>query len=304
MPVSNLNAYIHSLNRDSIVESLGNSAFEGAARLEGLDLSGLTLKTLGTRVFASCPSLEEVILPESLPGKTIPAFSFSGCTALVSVNIPQDIESIEQQAFYGCSEFNPDLGSLAALKTIGNAGFQGSGLRTLRLPAGITSLGQGAFQGCIYLSLAEIPEALVSLIEKNTFALCRELQFKIGSAEPSPYFIVNGTLVSYPSAKDAVVLPQGIKEIVQACFAGESGITSITLPASLETIGHSVFSSCTNLKEVVSPAPNPPALGGSAFNYHHADLKVYVPDARVADYKAADGWKDVASLIFGLSSKP
>jgi hypothetical protein len=366
---------VRSLSIPGGVESLGDSAFEGAARLERLDLSGLALKTLGTRVFVSCSGLKEVILPATLPGKTLPATSFWNCTALTSVSLPQDTESIGneafsncpslaiatlppslktvgQRAFQGCSKFTADIGSLTALETIGNAGFKDCvELRTLRLPESLATLDTAAFQGCISLALVEIPEDLVSLITRNTFVSCRNIQFKVGDREPSPLLIKDRVLLAYPSAQGTVVLPEGIEEIVQACFTGESGITGITLPASLKTIGNSVFNSCVNLASVSFPADSqlqrlglqsfyntkiaaitlpasltaiegqvfygcaslaevamqaatPPSLGDTVFTNTASTLTIYVPDTSVDTYKATNGWKDVATLIAGLGSKP
>lgn len=309
------------------VTSLGSQAFADCTALQGIDLSGLTLASLGDRVFGGCSSLEQAILPGALPDKTVPGFMFYQCTALESVNLPKDIESIGSStfgycaslkslelpvtiktighsAFNDCSNFDPGIGSLTRLETIAYGAFQNCGIKTLQLPASLSSLGQRAFQGCAGLTLAEIPESLVSQIDYLTFAYCRDIQFKVGNVEPSPLLVINGALRAYPGAAGEVSLPEGIREIAGSCFQGNTGLTGITLPASLETIGGGAFRSCSALKDLVCLASSPPTLGASAFTYHHADLKIYVPGDRVDAYKAAANWSEWADRIYGLSTRP
>jgi hypothetical protein len=269
---------VRSLSVPQGVKSLGEGAFGGMTRLQNLDLSGLTLESMGDRILASCPNLEQVILPENLPGKTLPNNTFGGSAVLESVNLPRDLETIgigafsgcaalsdadlppslktiNQQAFSGCSVFTPDIGSLTALETLGNmAFFACTELKTLSLPTSIKTLEARAFQSCENLTLAEIPESLVDLIDQTTFLYCRKLQFKVDAQEPTPLLIDGGLLRAYPGAVGAVSLPEGIKEIPAGCFQQDTGITAISLPASLETIGNGAFHSCTNLVSVSIPA--------------------------------------------------
>jgi hypothetical protein len=358
------------------VRSLGDSAFEYSDRLERVDLSGLALNALGSRVFAYAPKLREAILPPALPGKTLPYGTFYSCAALESVVLPSNLETIDSSAFDHCASLSalelpptlktighrafadclklvPDIGSLAALETLAYEAFRNCGeLQTLRLPPSIKAIGDNAFAGCGKLSLAEIPASLVPLIGPTTFAYCRNIQFQAGGAAPSPMLITAaGVLLSYPGAAGEVTIPEGIREITGGAFRMETGITAVSFPASLETLGDSAFYGCSNLtradfpaqsklrslgvqvftytklqrlelpagvasignamffdcaefKELVCRAAAPPALGSSAFNNTHGDLKIYVPDAAVDAYKAAAEWSSHASRINGLSGRP
>jgi hypothetical protein len=270
-------AGLRSLSIPQGVKTLGEGAFEGS-KLQSLDLSGLTLESMGNRLLRSCRSLKQVILPESLPNNTLPDHTFEMCTALESVNLPQDLETIGYMGLNSCASlsgvvlppslktignyalswcaFAPDIGSLTALETLGYGAFMGlSELKTLSLPASIKTLETRAFASCENLSLAEIPESLVDLIDHTTFAYCRNIQFKVGAQEPSPLLIAaNGTLRAYPGAAGAVNFPEGITAIPAQCFQQATGITSISLPASLETIGNMAFQGCTYLVSVSIPA--------------------------------------------------
>jgi hypothetical protein len=160
-----------------------------------------------------------------------------------------------------------------------------------------------------------------------------------------------GVLLSYPGAAEEVTIPDGVKEIPEGAFRMDTGITAVSFPASLVTIGNGAFNNCANLtradfpdqsglqslgnqvfaytklqrlelpagvdsigiamffgcaefKELVCRAETPPALGGSAFSNTHVDLKIYVPDTAVDNYKGATNWSGYASRINGLSDRP
>jgi hypothetical protein len=365
---------VRSLSIPQGVKSLGNSAFADASRLQSLDLSSLTLNTLGSGILSGCSSLENVILPASLPDKALPDGTFVRCIALESVNLPADLETIGVSAFdncsalrnmelppslktvkqYGfshCAVFTPDIGSLTVLETLGDGAFSDcKEIQSLRLPASVATLGRSVFESCEKLTLVELPSSLVSRIDSSTFAFCRNLNFKVDAQEPSPLLMDQGILRAYPGALGEVVLPEGITEIMNSCFRNSTGITSISLPASLETIGISAFDGCTNLdlkpvpvnsslktidfgafsrtkiqtirlpasletignmafydctalQEVVCNAPSVTLGGTMVFTQTAADLKIYVPDANVDAYKAADNWKDLSAKIYGLSAR-
>jgi hypothetical protein len=310
------------------VQSLGSLAFGDNPNLQSIDLSGLTLESLGDRVFGACSSLEQVILPSALPGNTVPGFMFYRCTALESLNLPQDIETIGFSAFYdcsalsslelpgriktigngafsGCSKFNPDLGSLAALETIDYGAFQNTGLSQVRLAASITAIGSSAFRGCTSLTLATIPESLVLLIDYTTFAYCRDLQFKVGDQEPSPLLIGNGTLRAYPAALGEASLPEGIREILNQCFAGNTGITSLRLPASLETIGSMAFQNCRNLVLLTLPENSQLThIGVQAFQNTKIQSITLPTGIADIDDQAFYGCSDLKELVCRASTPP
>jgi hypothetical protein len=343
-------AKFSSLRIPQGVRSLGFSAFADCTRLTSIDLSSLPLTSLEDRVFSGCASLKTLSLPAGLPDKTVPTGMFYQCTALESLTLPLDIEiigdsafsgcstlsslelpaavkTIEAGAFSGCAQFNPDIGSLTSLETIGIGAFLNcTGLSRVRLPASLTAIERYAFRGCTSLTIAEIPESLVSLIDYQTFHYCRDLQFTVGGQEPSPMLISNKTLLAYPGAPAAVIIPEGIEEIARGCFSGTSGLTQISIPGSLKiirreafgdtqittidlppgltTIEYYAFGNCQALQDLVCRAETPPSLDGSAFMYANAELKIYVPDSSVDAYKGADNWSALGSAIFGLSARP
>ena len=75
-------------------------------------------------------------------------------------------------------------------------------------------------------------------------------------------------------------------------------LIGITIPATVTSIGNSVFASSMNLTSVTVLATTPPILGNdSSFYYTPANLKIYVPAASVSAYKTAQYWATHADKI-------
>ena len=100
-----------------------------------------------------------------------------------------------------------------------------SKLTNVRLNNKITTIGGSAFAGCSELEYINLPESLSS-IGNNAFEYCSSLQ--------------------------NITIPNGITSIGYYTF-NSAGISQITLPETLKTIGYS-FPFCNNLKEIVIPA--------------------------------------------------
>ena len=77
-------------------------------------------------------------------------------------------------------------------------------------------------------------------------------------------------------------------------------LTSITLPASLTSIGYRAFRYCRSLKTVTCLAATPPGLGTDAFENCSPDLQIRVPSESVNDYKKASGWSDYKDIISAI----
>ena len=77
---------------------------------------------------------------------------FSGCTSLLTVNIPKGVEKIGSDVFLRCTS-----------------------LRSISIPEGVTSLGRSAFQLCSSLVFVNIPRSMRS-IERLVCVGCSSLK--------------------------------------------------------------------------------------------------------------------------------
>ena len=136
-------------------------------------------------------------------------------------------DEIGKYAFDGCSGLT-SLTLPAGITSIGNYAFSGcSGLTSLTLPAGITYIGDYAFYGCNGLTSLTLP-AGITYIGDGAFWNCYGLT--------------------------SLILPAGITSIGSNAFYSCIRLTSLTLPAGITSIGYRAFYDCYRLTSLTLPA--------------------------------------------------
>ena len=181
-------------------------------KLRDLDISDVNITTLPTRVLYHSKNIENLILSKTLSTIDTEAFYNS---ALKSVIVPNGVTTIEKCAFQNCSELK-------------DVTFQeDSQLRTIE-----GGYSYGAFYGCTSLTSIEIP-ASVQTIGEAAFQECTKLatvKFEAGS--------LLETLEGYSGS------------LYYGAFYGCTSLTSIEIPASVQTIGAATFQGCSRLADV------------------------------------------------------
>ena len=113
-----------------------------------------------------------------------------------------------------------------------------TGILSVVVEPGVTSIGRSAFYGCTNLTSVVIPEGVAS-IGDSAFLDCTGLT--------------------------SVVIPEGVTSIGGVAFSGCTGLTGVTIPDSVTSIGGSAFSGCTGLTSVPIP-DSVTSIGGFAFS--------------------------------------
>ena len=194
-------------------------------------------------------------------------------------------DKIGGQAFEGCSGLK-SLTLPAGITSIGYDAFFGcSGLTSLNLPASITTIGVGAFQGCSGLTSLNLPAGITS-IGSYAFDGCSgltslNLPAGITSIEGGAFFGCSGLT--------SLNLPVGITSIEGYTFYGCSGLTSLNLPAGITSIDNNAFEGCSGLTSIYVYAEKVPGIRSYAFKGCDAKkCTVYVPKGTYDDYRLSE----------------
>ena len=155
-------------------------------------------------------------------------------------------DEIGEYAFHDCSGLT-SLTLPAGITSIGRSAFVGcSGLTSLNLPAGITSIGSSAFEGCSGLTSLTLPAGITS-IGDDAFCGCSGLT---SLTLPAGITSIGDDAFWGCSGLTSLPLPATITSIGNCAFYICSGLTSLTLPDGITSIGYSAFEGCSRLKEV------------------------------------------------------
>ncbi len=186
--------------------------------------------------------------------------AFNGCSALKSVTIGANVETIDEYAFSDTSSHQKDCEALKTvefasgsnLKMIGQGAFANTGLTAIKLPETLETIGQYAF---IYTPLTEIEiPANVKTLGRGAFIGCAKLEkveFKGNNLKT-----IEEVMFQDCTALTEVELPTSLEEIGANSFWGCSALEVLDLRdlKDLKKIGRLAMADCKSLQRVYLPA--------------------------------------------------
>ena len=290
---------------DSIT-SIGNEVFEGCSSLI-YNVKGV-LKYLGNAnnpylylADTTYTSITSAIIDSKC--KIIGKFAFENCSYLISVEIPNSVESIDSYAFSSCSSLTSVV-IPNSVESIGSYAFSGCrSLTSVVIPDTVTSIGQDVFYSCSSL-IYNVKDGLKYLGNTNNpyLYLADTTSTSITSAviDSKCKFIGSSTFHSC-SSLTSVVIPDSVTSIGSYAFFTCSSLTSIVIPDSVTSIGNSAFCDCTSLTSVVI-GDNVTSIGSSAFTRCESLTSVVIPDSVTSiDSYAFSSCTSLTSVVIGDS---
>lgn len=136
-----------------------------------------------------------------------------------------------------------------------------SPVKSVSLPKGLTTIGNGAFSNNSQFVSIEIPEGVIA-IGDGAFWGNTSLTTIVW---PNTLEYIMFNAFNSCSALSEVIFPKGLKYVRQWAFANCVGLKKVSFLEGLEGIDMGVFENCTNLENVILPE-GLKYIGGSAFS--------------------------------------
>lgn len=288
-----------SLNIPANIETIRGQAFYNCTYLESLSLNE-GIKVIESGAFGNCSSLKSLNIPESI---TEMNYAFTECTSLEAIYVknlssylkiyfsdyianpmyyanhlfvndqevedlvlPDDIETLQPGAFYGCTN-----------------------LKSIKFSDKLYYIGNNAFENCTSLSSAEFPYT-VRQIGEYAFKNCWKLE---------SVSIYNSILDSRLSGPGYYVFDDYTNfstSILQSAFEGCSSLKTVKLGNGVNRIGSKAFGSCINLADVYSYAVAAPYADADAFSGSYVDYATLHIIGSKDDFMASETWNGFGTI--------
>ena len=249
------------INSPADFSSAGLQFVKNDVRYKVLNQDNIMVILYNVRFLTSMPT--DVVIPETVTfGNT---FTITGigknayASSMTSVVIPNTVTFIENDAFT-CSQ----------------------GLKSINIPKSVTKIGSGVFYLCPAItsltveSDADFSESdlqfkkdgiYYTVLSKNTVEVANKLYNSDENlykgdvvipekVNPGSEFTVVGIAVrAFKSSEGltSVTIPNSVKSIGANAFEGCKNMTSVTIPSSVTTIGQSAFYGCSGLTSFTIP---------------------------------------------------
>lgn len=236
--------YLQEVNKLIIEGELNSddwSKIKQMTNLTELDLSKALIDEIPNEAFNGRWAIDKVVLPPTL--KKIGSFAFQG-TALTSVNIPDNVETIKECAFSQVKQLQevhlPD-----SLTSLGNYAFaECRSLRTVKIPTKLKTIPDYTFQNCRSLQSVELHDSITAF-EDYSFNNCDLREITL----PKSTTWVGGNAFNGNTNLSKVTLNEGLIDIWAEAFYN-TAIDTLNCPSTLRNIYNGAFAGCGNLRQI------------------------------------------------------
>ncbi|MBR6334532.1 MAG: leucine-rich repeat protein [Clostridia bacterium] len=261
------------------VTRIGTVAFGECVQMKEITIPD-SVTSIGGGAFYECDSLESVIVPDNV--KEVGTMAFFNCTSLKHINLPAGLTCIEELCLGNCHSLeeivvpeNVDEIKMQAFTHCYN-------LKNIVFSEKLERIGDKAFYECRSLEALSLTDSVTSVGE-FAFYGCSNLKtagpkgggydYEFEWTESIPSYAFSGCY-----GLTSITIPDGVTSIGDSAFSGCTGLTSVTIGNSVTSIGDCTFYNCTRLTSVTI-GNSVTSIGNSAF-YNCAGLtSINIPDS-------------------------
>ena len=257
---------LKSINIPSSVTSIDSDAFRNCSGLTSINVdkanknysseNGVLFNKNKTKLilYPAGKADRSYTIPSSVT--SILSGTFSGCSNLSAISLPDSINYISSYAFEGTAYYKDESNWENGALYIGNA------------LVAAKHYGDDELSGDFWLKEG------TRIIAEETFTFCDKLK-SINVSSSNKYFSsIDGvlfskdkkTLIAYPEGKGSSYnIPNGVTSIGDDAFSYQDGLSSVTIPNSITSIGSGAFYNCKGLTSVTIPG-SVTSIDSSAFS--------------------------------------
>ena len=181
--------------------------------------------SIGEDAFRENGNIKSISIPETVID--IGASAFASCNSLASAQLPNGLTHIGPDMFRGCIQ-----------------------LVSVVIPSSVSTIDYWAFGGCTSLTDLTLPESL-AFVGRYAFYGTPWYAAQYNEAPDGPFYI-GQILFGYKGEKPTgeLVIKEGTTCVGFEAFKGCDGLTSITIPSSVDYIDSGAFEGCDGLQAV------------------------------------------------------
>lgn len=224
-------------------------------------------KTIGADAFKDCLGLTEIVIPSGVT--YIGADAFKGCENLETAEFEGDYgewtgivfendysSPLRYVKYFRIDGAHDEIFIPEGTTTIPANTFKDTQVETIHIPASVTTIEEYAFSGCqnlknvIVASGSQLTYVGQEIFKDSLYYTTGSnwdgcvLYLKTETGEPV------AAVAAKAEASGEIDITEGTRVIADRAFYGLTGVTKVTTPKTIVTIGRYAFNSCTGLEEV------------------------------------------------------
>lgn len=282
------NGNIVEVTLPASLSEIKNSAFKGCSSIKKINLSACSnISRIWQYAFAGCKYLDTITFAtfastnDMAVKLAINDYAFMGCTALVTLNLPENLGTLDSYAFKGCTALetvnfvanakfitpettggeDPEPAAYdpaGLVTTIGDGAFMDcTSLTTITLPYFIARIGNSAFENCTALATfttmdgADSKTAALRTIGDRAFFGSTSLNKVVENTTKGVNTI--GVSAFENCGQLATINLSGVTKFAEGVFRNAKALKSVTMSANASIyVGQEAFRNCVTLSDITA----------------------------------------------------